>query len=249
MSCVISVPLVSQREQQKWTCFINNVNVAVSVMLKPKSFVSFLIKAMGIAFIDTYSILWVQSLLKQPQLNYLSAVCDVMFMWCHQWLMSTWHHIPGAPERECWQTTRSRYDWPPRQKQNNVLSKCYSSQRNLRIDHLKPSIDIKTGKQYFNRINDQSISCFIPQGEANTHPTNDTPRTGYTDSSSSSGGKHRVLCHTSCCEEENNVKVGWCMFVTVNAIRRRVIYYTIVWMCMYALSQHTWQNNDSYQTD
>jgi len=57
MSCVISVPLVFQREQQKLTCFINNVNVAVSVMLKPKSFVSFLIKAMGIAFIDTYCIL------------------------------------------------------------------------------------------------------------------------------------------------------------------------------------------------
>lgn len=190
-----------------------------------------------------------QSLLKQLQSNYLSAVCDDMFLWCHQWSMSTWCHIPGSPERECWQTTLSRYDWPPRHKQINVLSKCYSFQRNLWIDHLKPSIYIEALKQYFNRINDPSFSCFIPQGKANTNPTYDTPRTGSTNSSSCSGGKHRGLCHKSRCETENRVKVGWCMCVTVNAMRWRVIYYTIAWMCVRALSQHAWQNNDSYQTD
>lgn len=173
----------------------------------------------------------------------MTCSCDVISDRCQHDVIFQGLQKGNADRQHCPGTTC------PRHKQINVLSKCYSFQRNLWIDHLKPSIYIEALKQYFNRINDPSFSCFIPQGKANTNPTYDTPRTGSTNSSSCSGGKHRGLCHKSRCETENRVKVGWCMCVTVNAMRWRVIYYTIAWMCVRALSQHAWQNNDSYQTD
>lgn len=124
------------------------------------------------------SVFWRLCIRVSPTLIFvLSAVCDVMFL----------SYSSGS--RKEMLTDNIIQVQLTSLAQTDQCFKHYSFQTNIWIDHLKASIHIKACKQYFNRINDPSFSCFIPQGEAKTHPTHDTPRTGSTDSSSCSGGK------------------------------------------------------------